>query len=316
MRCRSWPGSWRTGVIASVVLVAAVGAMAALATGEAPTPTAVQPPQPLRLGAVGFYNPRLMYLKYQVLVDYLSDTTGLPWELEIATNYQETVDALCDSRLTLAYLGPFSYVRAHARCGAEPIARLQTGGRASYRSLVMVRTESPFRSLADLAGARFGFGAPLSTSSHLIPRAMLLDAGITTADISCRFYGHHERAARAVLLDEVDACGVRDVVGERFAERGMRVLATSDPIPNFPIVAAPDLSPERRRLIADALIERPRRDPAIAARIARWDPEIRDGFAPGADAEYESIRRLVARLLGPAGLVLDEDGLIAAAGCR
>lgn len=315
MTSRSRLPSWRAGVVASALVVVTAGAVMGRAAHE--VPTMIEPaPRPLRLGAVGFYNPRLMYLKYQVLVDYLSEATGLPWELEIATNYQETVDALCAGRLTLAYLGPFTYVRANERCGVEPIARLQTGGSPTYRSVIMVRSRAPFQSVADLAGTRFGFGAPLSTSSHLIPRAMLLDAGIPLADMACRFYGHHERAARAVLLDEVDACGVRDVVGQRFIERGMRVLATSGPIPNFPIVAGPGLSPKLRRQVEEALIERPAHDAVVAARIASWDPEIRDGFARGDDAEYDSIRRLVVRLLGPSGLIVDEAELVAAVGCR
>ena len=33
---------------------------------------------PTRLGVVSFYNPRSMYVKYQPLVDYLSEQTGQP----------------------------------------------------------------------------------------------------------------------------------------------------------------------------------------------------------------------------------------------
>lgn len=270
---------------------------------------------PLRLGAVGFYNPRLMYLKYQELVDYLSDATGRPWELEIGSGYQGTVDALCRGELALAYLGPFTYVRAREQCGVEPVARLRTGVSATFRSLILVRDDSPFETVAQLDGARIGFGAPLSTSSHLAPRAMLLDAGIGPGDFECRFYGHHERAARAVLLGEVDACGVRDIVGRRFGERGLRVLAASEPIPNFPIVAAPGLPPELVEVVDDALLGRPALDPRVVERMRAWDPEIRDGFARCADADYDPTRAMAVRVLGRDGLLLSEPEVRRRAGC-
>ena len=40
---------------------------------------------------------------------------------EAAFAYQQTVDELCSGESTAAYLGPLTYVRAHAKCGAEPI---------------------------------------------------------------------------------------------------------------------------------------------------------------------------------------------------
>jgi phosphonate transport system substrate-binding protein len=310
MRRRLRTRSVRLALAASIVAAAV-----AMAAPPAPEPAGGEP-DPLRLGAVGFYNPRLMYLKYQALVDYLSDTTGRRWELVIGAGYQGTVDALCAGDLTLAYLGPWTYVRAHDRCGVEPVARLQTGGSATYHSLILVRDDAPFEAVADLEGARIGFGAPLSTSSHLMPRAMLLAAGLEPASYECRFYGHHERAARAVLLGEVDACGVRDAVGYRAVQRGLRVLATSEPIPNFPIVAAPGLPADLLEAIDDALVRRPQQDAEVAARMRAWDAEIRDGFARCGDADYDATRAVVASVLGAAGLRMAETGVRSEAGCR
>jgi phosphonate transport system substrate-binding protein len=266
--------------------------------------------QPLRFGAVSFYNPRIMYLKYQPLVDYLSARTGRPWELVISPSYEETVEALCDGRLALAYLGPLTYVRAHARCGALPVVRLNTDGSSTYRSLIMVRRDSPISSLAGLAGKRFGFGSPLSTSSHLVPRAMLMDAGVVPGrDVRCVYYEHHERAARAVLLGEVEACGIRDTVGRKFEQRGLRVLAESVPIPNFPLVLAHDADGWLRQEVVRALVVLPRADPAAREIIAGWDEELASGFALTSDGEFDAVRELGRRVFGPYYLELSEDEL-------
>jgi ABC-type phosphate/phosphonate transport system substrate-binding protein len=144
---------------------------------------------------------------------------------------------------------------------------------------------------------------------------MLTDAGIGPTSYSCRLYGHHEHAARAVLLGEVDACAVRDVVGDRFEERGLRVIATSPPIPNFPLAMPADAASALRDEVVDALVARPRRDPAARAAIAALDEELADGFAPCDDSHFDGLRELARRVFGPDALTASEEELRARAGC-
>ncbi|MEP0774722.1 MAG: phosphate/phosphite/phosphonate ABC transporter substrate-binding protein [Acidobacteriota bacterium] len=275
------------------------------------------PPPPLKLGVVSFYNPRLMYLKYQPLVDYLSQRTGYTWQLAISGSYERTVEALCAGEVTLAYLGPFTFLRARERCGAEPLVRLNTGGLAEYTSLILVRRGSPIKTLADLAGKRFAFGSPLSTSSHLVPRAMLLDAGLRPGDnVVCLYLEHHERAARAVLLGQAEACGVRDLTGRKFLERGLEVLAESSPIPNFPLVLSPRAGGAIRAELLAALLEAPRQDPRVATLMAGWDEELSSGFAPASAGEYLAVHLLARRVFGPKVLIRPEAELSCAQGVR
>ncbi len=266
--------------------------------------------EPLRLGVVSFYNPRLMYLKYQPLVDFLTERTGTPWVLAISTSYEEAVRDICSGRTAVAYLGPLTYLRAHERCEALPVVRLQTRGSATYTSLILVRQDSPLRSLAELAGTRFGFGAPLSTSSHLVPRSMLVEAGLRPGEnIACRYFGHHERVAKAVLAGEVDAGGVRDLTGEKFLDRGLRVLAASAPIPNFPLVVGPKTTAEVRDAVLRVLVQLPAEDPHVRALVAGWDEELAGGFAASLASEFEALRGLAARVFGPQWALLPERQL-------
>jgi phosphonate transport system substrate-binding protein len=299
---------------AALVIAAVVVSGTALpAAAQQPGQPAARAGEPARFAVVSFYNPRLMYLKYQPLVDYLSEQTGRRWELVVSPAYESAVEELCGGQVGAAYLGPFTYVRAHARCGAEPVVRLQTGGNATYRSYVMVRSESAMTSLADLRGKRIGFGAPLSTSSHLVPRAMLSRAGLVLGrDLTCVYLAHHERAARAVLLGDVDACAVRDIVGDKFVQRGLKVLARSEPIANFPFVLPPGSSPADRDGLLRALVTLPRSDPAIARRMSGWDEELAAGFAPAADTEYEPIRSIAVETFGPAAFTSTERELTCA----
>jgi phosphonate transport system substrate-binding protein len=275
---------------------------------------AAQARSPLRLGVVSFYNPRLMYTKYQPLVDYLAAHTGTAWELELQTSYDRTVDALCAGRVDVAYLGPFSYLRAHARCGALPAVHLLTDGRATYRGYIMVRSDSPVRSLADLKGQTIAFGAAMATSSSLVARAMLQGVGLRLGtDLACRNYSQHDRAARAVLLGQVAACAVRDIVGEKYLSRGLRIVAESDPLPNFALVVAPAQAARLRDMLVKALVALPQRDQDAGATIASWDEELAGGFAVATEAEFEPVRELAVRVFGPRALLLPEDEATCAA---
>ncbi len=287
----SWPG----------VLLPLAGLL--LAASPAP------PPAPA-LGFVSVYNPRLMFLKYQPLVDYVSSSTGRPWEIVIVPTYGRIIQDLCSGKLTGALLGPFAYVRARAACPVQPLAKLASAGLPTYRGLILVRDESPVRTLRDLAGKSFGFGPPMSTAAYLEARAMLEDAGFRPGiDVSCRHYTHHEEAARAVLLGQVDACGVRDIVGEKYARRGLRILARSEEIPNFVLALAPGAGPALRAELLHALVLMPREDPAVEATIRGWDEELAGGFLPASDADYDPVRRLAARIFGPSALTSPEASL-------
>jgi phosphonate transport system substrate-binding protein len=253
-----------------------------------------------RLGVVSIDSPRVIYRRFQPLVDHLSRQTGFPFELRLRPSHGDVIEDLCASRVAFAYLGPFGYLRAHERCGAAPVVRLASEGRPGYRSCILVRSDSRFSSLSELRGARFGFGDPLSTSAHLLPRALLGVAGIDAElGLGCRYYDRHDLAARAVLLGEVDACAVRDTVAERFLERGLRALARSQPIAGFPIVAAPSTTEPLRARVAQALAAYPG---AAGRDDGDTDAEPLGSFVPAEDADYDEVRRLAERVLGPGAL--------------
>jgi ABC-type phosphate/phosphonate transport system substrate-binding protein len=138
---------------------------------------------------------------------------------------------------------------------------------------------------------------------------MLRAAGLEPGrDVACRYFGQHERAARAVLMGEVEACGVRDVIGELFLHRGLRRLARSGPIPAYPWVVPPGSSPADREALTSALLRfpgtaQPRRDEE------RWDLELTGGFTPALDADYDIVRRLAERVFGPDALTRPGEDL-------
>jgi ABC-type phosphate/phosphonate transport system substrate-binding protein len=99
-------------------------------------------------------------------------------------------------------------------------------------------------------------------------------------------------------MGEVEACGVRDIIGELFLHRGLRRLARSGPIPAYPLVAAPDAPRELRETLTSVLLGFPG---AARPRLneERWDLELIGGFSTAVDADYDPVRRLAERVFGP-----------------
>jgi ABC-type phosphate/phosphonate transport system substrate-binding protein len=140
---------------------------------------------------------------------------------------------------------------------------------------------------------------------------MLEGAGLRLgATVKCRNFSHYEEAVRAVLLGEVDACGVRDIVAQKYVVgRVLRVLARSEEIPNFPFVASPACPPNVRDELLSILVSVPGRDATEAGTIKGWDEELTEGFSPASDEDYAPIRRLALSVFGPAGLTLPGTAL-------
>jgi phosphonate transport system substrate-binding protein len=145
-------------------------------------------------------------------------------------------------------------------------------------------------------GKPFAFGDQASTSSHLVPRALLLARAQLEAPRDYRpvHVGTHDAVARTVQSGQAPAGALSKPILDTLYARGvverekLVELTLSDPIPNYPMVMQGNLAP--------ALKERIR-----ATFLALNDAGILrsfrvQGFAPTDDAAYDVLRE-TARVL-------------------
>lgn len=246
-------------------------------------------------GVVPKDNPRILFERYQPLLDYLSEQTGISFELIVKKNYEETVKALGSGELDMAFLAPLTYLEAKAAYGTICILRPRgVDGKGFYRSIFMKKKDSPIKSLSELKGKKVAFAAIKSTSGNLIPRYMLANEGIHLSELSgYTNFDYHDSVAKAVLRGYYDAGSVRDTVARRYEKLGLERLAESRSIPTGPLVIGTDVPYSIVEAVRRVLLDIDPQSLKHRALLNGLDDELRNGFMPATDSDYSEIRMLI-----------------------
>jgi phosphonate transport system substrate-binding protein len=262
-----------------------------------------EPEQVLTMGIIPLEAPRTMYAQFTPLAKYLSEELGVKVRLMVGKDYQATMDAMGQGLCQFAYLTPTTYPKCRKQnpdADVRPLVRFLKKGKGTYRSCIIVAKDSTAKTVADLKGGKFAFGSKDSTSSHLMPRSMIVGAGLDIdKDLAVyKYLGSHTNAAMAVKNGAFDAAGVKESVANDFQEKGFaRILAVSADIPEFPICVSKHLSPELVAKLEAALLklsaENEAHKPVIAAINKKYT-----GCEKAVDADYEVIRGMIKNLYG------------------
>ncbi|MCB2215285.1 MAG: phosphate/phosphite/phosphonate ABC transporter substrate-binding protein [Desulfobulbaceae bacterium] len=253
-------------------------------------------------------NPIIAYERYQPLVDYLSRTTGQNIELHLEKGYEDVVDRLGDGTISFALLGPLTYLDANKRFASAPIARSRTGrGETFFRSVIVTGPDGSIEEISDLVDKRFAFSALWSTSGNLIPRYMLAWAGIHLEQLGdYHHYNYHDTVAKKVISNEFDGGAIRLSTAQRYLPHGLKVIATSDPIPTGPVVASSHAPYHVVKSVQQALLSM-KDSQAGREVLEKLDPDLQGGFVAASDADYADIRSLFNAIPSTCGIRCHPD---------
>lgn len=247
-------------------------------------------PNELLFGSVAMDIPVVMHQRLKPLTRYLSLRLHRPVSLKLSPNMGDAIREVADKKVQLAYLTPVAYLRAHQYGNARLIAKTITNGRASFQLMIVVKENSPYKTVADLKGKRFAFG----DKRALLQRAAVVGAGIKLQDFSeYRFIGHYDNIARAVMKGDFDAGIVKDTMAFQWQGKGLRILYASPHLPPYNITANGDLSDKLVAELKNAFLELNPKNPEDMKVIKAVDKDY-DGFAKTSDAEYDIVRKLIA----------------------
>ncbi|MBF0465104.1 MAG: phosphate/phosphite/phosphonate ABC transporter substrate-binding protein [Nitrospirae bacterium] len=246
-------------------------------------------------GVIPRDNPRIIYEKYQPLLDYLAEKTPYKYELVLKKNYEETVKALGNGETDVALLGPLTYLEAHSKYGAICILKSKgTDGNAGFKSVIIKRKDSLINNPSELKGKSVAFAASKSTSGNLIPRYMLADAGVHLSGLSgYANFDYHDSVVKAILSGQFTAGAVRESVARKYMKLGIKTIAESGSIPTGPLVVGPGTSVKAIESIKKALLELNPRNSDDRKTLNRLDEDLRNGFIEASDKDYEDIRKKI-----------------------
>jgi phosphonate transport system substrate-binding protein len=239
-------------------------------------------------------NPVTTYGQYQPLVDYLTRSTGQKFELRLEKSYQDVVDSLGEGRIYFALLGPLTYLDAYKRFAAPPIARSKTSrGETFFRTVIVAEAGGGITEISQLVDKKFAFGALWSTSGNLIPRYMLAWAGIHLDNLKeYRNYGYNDTVAKKIIGKEFDAGAISLSTAERYLPYGLKIIATSDPIPTGPVAVSPKAPYPLVKNVQQALLALSE-SPSGRQVLEKLDSDLRGGFVAASDADYVGIRKMI-----------------------
>ena len=173
--------------------------------------------QVLRVTAIPDESPTELARKAAPLVKYLEAKLGMKVEFTPVTDYAASVETLVNGKVDLAWFGGFTFVQASVRSGGKVIPLVQREEDERFRS-VFITADPAIKTLADLKGKDVSFGSQSSTSGHLMPRSVLLAAGIDPDKDFKRvaYSGAHDATIAAVAAGKVQAGALNISVWEKF----------------------------------------------------------------------------------------------------
>lgn len=255
-------------------------------------------PGVITVGFIPAEDSRAMVRQSQAILDIVAKHTGMKVDTFVGSDYNATIEALRAGHVDVALLGPFSYVLATTVAQVEAFGVTVTSRtmQPSYKSIIIAGKDSNINSLADLKGKTFAFVDPGSTSGYMVPAAAFVAANITPEkDFKQVMYsGGHDATIVSVGSGKVDAGSVADRIYERGCAKGLadcaklKVVWTSQPIPNDPLLYRKALPEDMKKKIREAFYSVKNLAFGEMGTVARFDPAT--------DKDYDPVRDIAKAL--------------------
>ena len=184
------------------------------------------------------------------ICEYLSQQTGYRFVFKTAKDIPTFEKRLAAGEYDIAYMNPYHYTVFSIDPGYRAFAR-ETG--KSIRGILVVKKDSPYQSIGELAGKTLAFPAPAAFAASVLPRAFLRKSGI---EITPKYVSSHDSVYLTVSKGLYPAGGgiQRTFDNMPAATRGkLRILWTTPEYTPHAFAARPQLSAAVVNAVAGAL---------------------------------------------------------------
>ncbi|MBD2725005.1 phosphate/phosphite/phosphonate ABC transporter substrate-binding protein [Nostoc sp. FACHB-892] len=164
-------------------------------------PMTIAPPKNLKFAVTDVIGIKGLQEDYELFRTTLEEILGIKIEFFPVENTTAAAPALLSREVDIVFAGPSEYLILNSRAKAIPIIAIE---RTNYHSIIVVRADSPIKLLAQLKGKTIAMRKIGSTSGHLAPTKLLIDAGLDpTTDFKTVMLD--DKGVQALKKGEVDA---------------------------------------------------------------------------------------------------------------
>jgi phosphonate transport system substrate-binding protein len=135
------------------------------------------------------------------ILEDLSGTTGYRIEFKTAPNIPEFEQRLAKGEYDVAYMNPYHYTTFNQKPGYRAFARAKD---KRLKGIVVVRADSDYEELEDLAGQILAFPSPAAFAASIVTRATLQNRAIP---FEPKYVASHDSVYRSVALGLYPAGG-------------------------------------------------------------------------------------------------------------
>ncbi len=238
---------------------------------------------PLVFGVLNQQSPAKTAERWNPILRYLAQNTGLAMQLRMGATVQETDTMMGRGEFDLLFSNHNfrpeydGVYRVLARWAGPPIY-----------GVIAVNHEAPFKLLKELTGVRVAFPSKEAFAAYAVPMAALKEAGVGVVPI---FAGSQEGALVQLQTKQVAAAAVNSrFLTQYAATRGLlyRELFVSAGYADLPILVHSRVSKEQVDKLRKVLLSM-HRDPI---GLAILEGAACPGFVPASEGDYDDQRRI------------------------
>lgn len=231
---------------------------------------------------------------------YAAKKLGVPVKIFTATEFIGINNALVAGQIQLGWTSPSAYAGTWLECKAcvEPIVTAtDKDGNLGYNSVLIVKTDSPYKSYEDLKGKIVARTEPNSQSGYLVPTVDFSRMGKPVETyFNSPISGGHTQSVLGVLNGTYDAAftwttkgdgygQIRTMIDKNMLKREqIRVIWESSLVPPPPVIVRADLPKDLKADLTKLFVELHKEDMQAAEAVAHGKTQ---GFVPVDHKVYE-----------------------------
>lgn len=264
-----------------LIIVTAISLFPYLAMAELAPQS--RPQIPLLFGILNQQSPIKTAERWNPILRYLSQKTGIPLQLKMAPTVKLTDAMMEREEFDLLFSnhnfqpGIDGKYKVMARWAGKPI-----------HGVLVVLEDSPVKTIADLQGRGVAFPSSEAFVAYAVPMAALKEAGIS---VDARFAGNQDGAVAQLKARQAEAAAANTRFLEQYAKRMQlryRTIYRSEPYQDMPVLIHPRVPAEQAAALQRALLDM--KDDPVAGEVLRAAQSL--GFDSATESDYDNVRRI------------------------